>query len=77
MPRPPPHACPAPRARAATLRPGTFASPVNLRPIELGFDVVVHSATKFLNGHSDAIAGVVCGRKAMVEGVRSLANVLG
>jgi cystathionine gamma-synthase len=39
--------------------------------------VVVHSATKFLNGHSDAIAGVVCGRKEVVEGIRSLANLTG
>jgi cystathionine gamma-synthase/cystathionine gamma-lyase/cystathionine beta-lyase len=42
----------------------TFATPVNLRPIELGFDVVVHSATKYLNGHSDLVAGCVIGRAA-------------
>ena len=36
----------------------TFASPYNQRPLELGFDIVVHSATKYLNGHSDVIGGV-------------------
>lgn len=45
----------------------TFASPVNQRPIELGADLVLHSATKFLGGHSDAIAGVACGREDLVR----------
>jgi cystathionine beta-lyase/cystathionine gamma-synthase len=48
----------------------TFASPVNLRPIEHGADVVIHSATKFLNGHHDVIGGIVCGTEAYVEEVR-------
>ena len=48
----------------------TFATPVNLRPLELGFDLVIHSATKYLNGHSDLVAGVVIGRSALVEQVR-------
>ncbi len=39
----------------------TFATPVLLRPIELGVDIVLHSATKYLNGHGDVIAGVLCG----------------
>jgi cystathionine beta-lyase/cystathionine gamma-synthase len=55
----------------------TFATPVNLRPIELGFDLVVHSATKYLNGHSDLVAGCVIGRAALVERVRHLLNHLG
>jgi cystathionine beta-lyase/cystathionine gamma-synthase len=55
----------------------TFATPVNLRPLELGFDVVVHSATKYLNGHSDLVAGCVIGRTAMVEQVRHRLNHLG
>lgn len=55
----------------------TFATPVNLRPIELGFDLVVHSATKYLNGHSDLVAGCVIGRSALVEQVRHLLNHLG
>lgn len=44
----------------------TFATPVNFRPLELGFDVVVHSATKYLNGHSDLCAGaIVCSAEQM------------
>src|SRR5437868_2780794 len=48
----------------------TFASPVNLRPIEHGADVVIHSATKYLNGHHDVLGGVVCGTEAYIEEVR-------
>jgi cystathionine beta-lyase/cystathionine gamma-synthase len=48
----------------------TFASPVNLRPLEHGADVVIHSATKYLNGHHDVLAGVVCGTASYVEEVR-------
>jgi cystathionine beta-lyase/cystathionine gamma-synthase len=55
----------------------TFATPVNLRPIELGFDVVLHSATKYLNGHSDLVAGCVISRAALVEQVRHRLNHLG
>lgn len=47
----------------------TFASPVNLRPIELGADVVIHSATKYLNGHHDVLAGVVSGSQAYIDEV--------
>jgi cystathionine beta-lyase/cystathionine gamma-synthase len=60
-----------------TIIDSTFATPVNLRPIELGFDVVVHSATKYLNGHSDLVAGCVIGRAALVEQVRHRLNHLG
>jgi cystathionine gamma-lyase len=49
----------------------TFASPFNQRPLELGFDLVVHSATKYLNGHSDVIGGIaVVGREARLQPVR-------
>ncbi len=48
----------------------TFASPVNLRPIEHGADVVIHSTTKFLNGHHDALGGAVLGSAPYVEEVR-------
>jgi cystathionine beta-lyase/cystathionine gamma-synthase len=48
----------------------TFATPVNLRPLELGFDLVIHSATKYLNGHSDLVAGCVIGSAAAIEQVR-------
>jgi len=55
----------------------TFASPVNFRPLEIGFDLVVHSATKYLNGHSDIVAGVVVGSAERVERVRHLQLHLG
>lgn len=55
----------------------TFATPVLLRPIELGFDLVLHSATKYLNGHSDLVAGAVIGRAGLVEDVRRTLNLLG
>ena len=48
----------------------TFASPVLQKPIELGFDIVLHSATKYLAGHSDVIAGVAAGRRALIRKVR-------
>ncbi len=55
----------------------TFLSPYNLRPAELGFDLVVHSATKYLNGHGDVIAGVVAGPEALVRRVLHAQNHLG
>ncbi|MDH4043330.1 MAG: PLP-dependent aspartate aminotransferase family protein [Gemmatimonadota bacterium] len=55
----------------------TFASPVNLRPLEHGADVVIHSATKYLNGHSDVIAGAVVGTDEVIEEVRQLMQVWG
>jgi cystathionine beta-lyase/cystathionine gamma-synthase len=55
----------------------TFATPVNFRPSEIGFDLVVHSATKYLNGHSDIVAGVVAGREEHVRPVRHTLNHLG
>ena len=55
----------------------TFASPVNLRPLEHGADVVVHSATKYLNGHHDVLAGIVCGTAPYVEEVRQKMMVWG
>ena len=47
----------------------TFASPVNFRPLEHGADVVIHSATKYLNGHSDVLAGVVAGTESYIHEV--------
>lgn len=55
----------------------TFASPINFRPLEHQADVVIHSATKYLNGHSDVIGGVVAGSEAVVEEVRRLMQVWG
>jgi len=47
----------------------TFATPINQRPIDLGVDLVAHSCTKYLNGHSDLIAGVVLGREKDIESI--------
>jgi cystathionine beta-lyase/cystathionine gamma-synthase len=55
----------------------TFATPHNVQPLSLGADVVVHSATKFLNGHSDAIAGVVVGAYDLVREVQRRVITLG
>ncbi len=55
----------------------TFASPVNLRPLEHGADVVIHSATKYLNGHNDVLGGVVLGTASYIEEVRQKMMVWG
>jgi len=52
-----------------TICDNTFATPVNQRPIPLGIDVVVHSATKYFCGHGDAVGGLVAGRRAFIERV--------
>src|SRR6476660_9005095 len=61
----------------ALLVDATCASPINFRPIEHGADVVITSATKYLNGHSDVIAGAVAGSAPFVEEVRRLLQVWG
>ncbi|MEJ6848070.1 aminotransferase class I/II-fold pyridoxal phosphate-dependent enzyme [Sinorhizobium fredii] len=53
----------------------TLATPVATRPLGLGVDLVIHSLTKFINGHGDALGGVVCGRKELIEKIRSRAGV--
>jgi cystathionine beta-lyase/cystathionine gamma-synthase len=65
------------RAGAVAAVDATFTSPLNVRPVEHGFDLVLHSATKYLNGHSDLVAGVVAGRADVVERVRSETEPLG
>ncbi len=55
----------------------TFASPINFRPPEHGFDLSLHSCTKYLNGHSDIAAGAVIGRAVLVDTIRRLLNHLG
>src|SRR5262249_46328871 len=54
---------------ALTLIDNTFATPLNQRPLEMGIDLVFHSATKYLSGHSDLIAGVVMGNSELIEKV--------
>ena len=55
----------------------TFASPVNYRPLEHGFDLVVHSATKYLNGHSDIVAGCIIGQRETIGRITHRLNHLG
>jgi cystathionine beta-lyase/cystathionine gamma-synthase len=55
----------------------TFASPVNQQPLALGIDMVMHSATKYLNGHSDVTAGVLAGSAKLLEPVQKARRMLG
>ena len=55
----------------------TFATPVVQKPIKMGFDLVVHSATKYLAGHSDVIAGVAVGSHSLIEKIRDMIICLG
>jgi methionine-gamma-lyase len=66
------------RARGiVTVADNTFATPINQRPVEAGIDLVWHSATKYLAGHSDASAGVVVGRAELVETIWNTSLNLG
>jgi cystathionine gamma-synthase len=63
---------------ALSIVDNTFLSPYNQRPIELGADIVVHSTTKYLNGHSDVVGGaVISDRKDLAERIQWLTNALG
>jgi cystathionine beta-lyase/cystathionine gamma-synthase len=66
------------RARGVTsVIDNTFASPVNQQPLALGVDVVMHSATKYLNGHTDVTAGALAGAKAFIDPMRKARTLLG
>ena len=65
------------REGIVTVIDNTFASPVNFRPLQAGFDLVFHSATKYLGGHSDLVAGAVMGGTDLVERVRKTVNLFG
>ncbi|HET9549338.1 MAG TPA: aminotransferase class I/II-fold pyridoxal phosphate-dependent enzyme, partial [Candidatus Binatia bacterium] len=65
------------RHRVKTLIDATFATPYNQRPLEFGIDLVLHSATKYLGGHNDLLAGAVLGCAELVDGIRSLQHVTG
>jgi cystathionine gamma-synthase len=73
-----------PRLRAIARRHGvltvidsTFATPINQRPLEWGVDLVIHSATKYLAGHNDILAGAVLGSRALIEPIRLLHKAFG
>jgi cystathionine gamma-synthase len=60
-----------------TIVDSTFATPINLRPLEYGIDLVVHSATKYLGGHNDLLAGVIIGARDVLEAVEHARGVMG
>lgn len=55
----------------------TFATPINLRALELGADLVLHSGTKYLGGHNDVLAGAVCGEAGLIAAIRDVRSLLG
>jgi cystathionine gamma-synthase len=63
--------------RIKTIVDSTFATPYNQRPLELGIDLVVHSATKYLGGHNDLLAGCILGGKDLVGAIRDFQGMLG
>lgn len=65
------------RAGAVVVADNTFATPVNQNPLALGADLVIHSATKFLGGHADALGGVVCGDPELVKRIYHFREITG
>jgi cystathionine gamma-synthase len=63
--------------RVRTVIDATFATPYNARPLEWGVDLVMHSATKFLGGHNDLLAGAVLGSRDLIGGIRALQATTG
>jgi len=65
------------RHRVKTLIDSTFATPINQQPLALGIDLVIHSATKYLGGHNDLLAGAVLGSEPLISGIRDLQAITG
>ncbi len=65
------------RQRAIVIVDNTFATPINQQPLRLGVDLVIHSATKFLGGHADALGGVVCGPRDLVAKIYHFREITG
>ena len=65
------------RVGAMVLTDNTIATPINQRPLELGSDLVLHSVSKFLGGHADALGGIVCGRKELIEPIYHFREITG
>jgi len=65
------------KAGAVVVVDNTFATPINQNPLQLGADLVLHSATKFLGGHADALGGVICGKKELVEQIYHFREING
>jgi cystathionine gamma-synthase len=62
---------------AIVVTDNTFATPINQNPLELGSDIVLHSASKFLGGHADALGGIICGSKELVQQVYHYREITG
>lgn len=65
------------KKRVKTLIDATFATPLNVRPLEHGIDLVTHSATKYFGGHNDVLGGVLAGRADLISALRGSRGVLG
>jgi cystathionine gamma-synthase len=65
------------RHQVLTAIDATFATPINLRPLEWGIDLVIHSATKYLGGHNDLLAGFIVGRDELIAPLRNTLGFLG
>ncbi len=65
------------RHKLLTMIDATLATPFNIRPLESGVDIVIHSATKYLGGHNDLLAGVTLGRHALLEDLNKLQRMIG
>ncbi|MEM1536533.1 MAG: aminotransferase class I/II-fold pyridoxal phosphate-dependent enzyme [Candidatus Bathyarchaeia archaeon] len=65
------------KRRITTVVDSTLASPYNLQPLNFGTDIVVHSATKYLGGHNDLTAGIVCGSKEFIQKLKRTRKILG
>ena len=63
--------------RLKVLIDSTFATPINQRPLEFGVDLVIHSATKYLSGHNDIMAGSICGAAPLVAAIKDFQKVTG
>lgn len=64
-------------AGATVVVDNTFATPLNQHPLELGADLTLHSATKFLGGHADALGGVVCGSRVLIDEIFHFREITG
>jgi len=67
----------AKKAGAIVVADNTFGSPINQNPLALGVDLVIHSATKFLGGHSDTLCGLVCGKKELIHKIFDYREITG
>lgn len=65
------------QAGAIVVTDNTFATPINQHPLQLGSDLMIHSATKYLGGHADALGGIVCGRKDLVHAIFHYREITG